>query len=106
MNSRISKWAKFSLRWGVAVVGIAWVLSNIAFHDRVTLLGADGKPKQCIVVGDAPENAPTFEIIDPQPPAGTPARRTVSRDALWTRPDRRSVDVRLPDGRSKSVKFL
>ncbi len=38
MHSRVKKWASFIVRWGIAVVGITWVLNNTSFHDRLLMI--------------------------------------------------------------------
>lgn len=106
MNPRITKWTKFIVRWGIAVAGIGWVVANIAFHDRVMVLGPDALPVETRVFGDANDYDSRFLIAVPNPRAGEPTQQWVSRDAVWTRPDRRSVSLQFPDGRVASVKLL
>src|SRR5437016_4808809 len=38
MKHRAKKWLLFVLRWGVAVAGIWWVISNMTLRDRVTIV--------------------------------------------------------------------
>ena len=65
MNPRTKKWVKFVLRWGIAVGGIAWVLMNTSFRDRVTTLGPDNLPVARRVLGDAGESDGFFRVPGP-----------------------------------------
>jgi uncharacterized protein (TIRG00374 family) len=88
------------LRWGIAVVGITYVLWNMRFHDRVRLLNTDGQIGEVRVWNDATDNDASFTIAD-----GT---AHVTRGQLWTLPDRKVVE--LPDsarpGQAKKLKLL
>ena len=44
MNATVKKWAKNIIRWGIAVAGIYYVVSNISLYDRVMKGGAGGWP--------------------------------------------------------------
>ena len=44
MRHRAKKWLLFALRWGVAVAGIWWVISNMTLRDRVTILDDHNRP--------------------------------------------------------------
>lgn len=50
MKSSVRKWSLFVLRWGIAIVGIWWVLSNISFRDRVTVLGPTSRPVEATLL--------------------------------------------------------
>jgi uncharacterized protein (TIRG00374 family) len=102
MKSRIVSWTKFILRWGVAVVGVAWVLHNTSFHDRVLVLDKNNLPVQERVYNDAQDSDSRFLVSEPDSGAQT---HWVTSNQLWTRPDRRSLPVQTPGG-VKSAKFL
>jgi uncharacterized protein (TIRG00374 family) len=88
----ITKWVKFALRWGIAVVGIWWVLSNLSLHDRVMILGPDNVPVAARVVGTAPERIDSrtrITVIDP----ATGQQVQKSRQDLVNKPDRKTVTL-------------
>ena len=63
MSPRTKYWLKFTIRWGIAVVGIAYVLWGITFRDRTTVLNpTTNLPEYVQVLGDANEDHATFEI--------------------------------------------
>ena len=80
----LKKWLMFTLRWGIAVVGIWWVLSQITWRDRVTLLGANNRPVEHRLDNNPPLESPTFKLLD---------GRTVSRDELVSLPDAKRVTL-------------
>ena len=95
MKIRISKWTKFLLRWGVAAVGIAWVLARTSFHDHVMVLEARNKPAEVRIEDGTPlTNSQFWVLLD--------GRRShaVSREQIWTPPgDRRTVPILTEQGR-------
>jgi uncharacterized protein (TIRG00374 family) len=102
MKKTAKKWITFTLRWGIAVAGIVWVLAKTPFRDQLTLLEPGNKLVQALVLHDAPENAAAFEIIDPV----THNPRLVPRDEVWTQPDGRSIRLRVPTGPAIKAKLL
>jgi uncharacterized membrane protein YbhN (UPF0104 family) len=86
---RLKKWLTFSLRWGIAVVGIWWVLSQITWRDRVTMLDANNRPVEKRVADNQPLNSPQFPLLDGQ---------TVPASALVSKPDASKVTVTTPTG--------
>lgn len=92
MTQRTKHWLKFTLRWGIAVIGIGWVLWSITFRDRVTVLNpATNRPVYVQVLGDAREDQATYRIRR-DTPAGK-VEEEVPRDALWVRPDVKSIEI-------------
>lgn len=93
MTPRTKHWLKFSIRWGVAVVGIVWVLWGITFRDRTTVLQpGTNLPIYVQVLDDAKEDQPSYRIahyVD-----GVRRVEEVTRDELWVRPDRKTVELR------------
>src|SRR5258705_6478086 len=77
MKQRAVKWLKFLLRWGIAVVGIWWVISQMYFRDRVWILDEKNHPVAATLSAypDKAEQSAVFEIYDPQ----TYQRRVISR---------------------------
>ena len=62
MTPRTKHWLKFSIRWGIAVVGITWVLWSITFRDRVTVLTAGTNlPQYAQVLDNAGEDQASVE---------------------------------------------
>lgn len=105
MDARVKKWASFVIRWGIAVVGIAWVLNNTSFHDRMLILDpATQRPLEVRVLGDARDSDLTFRIVDRHSANG--ASRTISRDQVWTRPDRSKVKIITIKGVERSMRLL
>src|SRR5688572_29419265 len=90
--AQVKRWVKFVQRWGIAVVGIWWVLSNISLYDRVMVLGPNNVPVAARVVGTAPERMEgrtRVTVIDPN----TGQRVEKSRADLVNKPDRETVTL-------------
>lgn len=103
MHPGVKKWGSFVVRWGIAVVGIAWVLNNTSFHDRLLILDpATQRPLEVRVLGDARDSDSTFHIVDRH--YGT--ARTISRDQVWTHPDRNTVRIMDPDSVERTMRLL
>lgn len=93
MTPRQKYWLKFTLRWGIAVGGIGWVLWSITFHDRVTVLNSGTQlPESAQALDNATDEQAVYRIIRESDPAREVEE--VSRDQLWVRPDRKYVYVR------------
>lgn len=100
MNAQAKKWITFTVRWGIAAAGIWYVLAKTPFHDRLLLL-ENNQLVSATVLGEPPEDAPAFQIVDPQ----TGQRRQVNRGDVWTQPDRPKVYIN-PGGHAEKVKVL
>jgi len=102
MKLRLGKRTKFALRWGIAVFGIAYVLSITSFHDHILTVSARSKTKiDSRIVDGQPENSPQFQLYDSQ------GRPPASRDDIWTPPgDRGSVPVMSSDGKQVDAKVI
>jgi uncharacterized protein (TIRG00374 family) len=99
MSPGVKKWIKFSLRWGVAVLGVAWVISNLSLRDTVTIVDPVTQlPVSAALTTRQSESAAEYQIIEPK----TGNTITISAREIVTRPDRRRVT--LPDG--QTVKLL
>jgi hypothetical protein len=86
MNSSVKKWSLFSLRWGVAVVGIWWVVSNLSLHDHALVLDEQNVPHDEVVLRQVGKQ---FEVEDFR------TRRTVvvDKSRLVSEPDRKTVEL-------------
>src|SRR3954462_5936176 len=93
MNQRAKKWIKFVLRWGIAVVGIWWVLAqpDMQFRDRVWILDQKQHPvpARLSAYPDKGEQAAAFEIYDPV----DGHKRVVPRKEVVSRPDQKELAV-------------
>ena len=99
----LKKWLTFAVRWGIAIGGIALVLWNISFHDRVRVLDpATNTVLLPRVLNDAKDSDLEFRVL----PAGGSAPVTVAREELWVRPPLKRVAVRLASGEERSLKLL
>ncbi len=89
MKQRAVKWLKFLLRWGIAVVGIWWVISQMHFRDRVWILDEKNHPLAATLSAypDKAEQSAVFEIFDPW----TYQRRVISRREVVNRPDQKEL---------------
>jgi uncharacterized protein (TIRG00374 family) len=92
-RAKAKKWAKFLMRWTIAVVGIGWVVLNTPMFDKVTLVDPQTmRPVKVTLAKEMPERAPNAQIIDPD----TGAIRNVSRAELVNSPDTKTVLVQDP----------
>jgi uncharacterized protein (TIRG00374 family) len=89
MSQRAKKWLTFTLRWGVAVVGVWWVISQITWRDRVTVLRANNVPQQVRIQDGQRLDAPTYRLLDGE---------TVSRADLVSEPDQKKLTLGSKDG--------
>jgi uncharacterized protein (TIRG00374 family) len=89
MNQRAKKWITFVLRWGIAVVGIWWVVAQMEFRDRVWILDPKNYPVPATLSAypDKGEQSAVFEIWDPW----TYQKRSIARDAVVNRPDQKEM---------------
>jgi uncharacterized protein (TIRG00374 family) len=77
----IRDWVFFSLRWGIAIAGIWWVLSNLSLHDQVLVASdTNGWPTEARLAVPAGENDSAFQIVAPDGQT-----RSVPRDQLLAR---------------------
>lgn len=80
----LKSWLTFILRWGIAVVGIWWVISQITWRDRVTLLDANSRPVEKRLADNPPLDSSEFALLD---------GRRVSRSELVSKPDVKRVPL-------------
>src|SRR5690348_13707700 len=98
MKTNLKTWAKFTLRWGIAVFGIWYVLAKTSFHDRVMILGDDNKPISVRIIDGARDSDAVFNQYG--------GLAVIQRDQVWTPAERRSVEITRPDGAAENVKLV
>jgi uncharacterized protein (TIRG00374 family) len=85
-NSR--KFITFCLRWGIAIVGAWYVLSQLAWHDQVyTVLRPNSPPQWVNLIGDGSDTDPSFTITNPT----TGDQQTIRRSATLIQTDKNGV---------------
>ncbi|HEV8290268.1 MAG TPA: hypothetical protein VGP94_00025, partial [Tepidisphaeraceae bacterium] len=91
MNQRAKKWIKFVLRWGIAVVGIWWVVAQMEFRDRVWIVDPKNHPvpAKLSAYADRGEQSAVFEIWDPW----TYQKRVIPRKEVVNRADQKEMVV-------------
>ena len=96
-------WAKFAVRWGIAVVGVAWVISGLTVRDRVFVLARNDAGQEIVL--DAALREPfdatrdqAVEYVDPR----TKLDATAPAAALLNGPDQDTVTLLTDAGRVKS----
>jgi glycosyltransferase 2 family protein len=86
MRSRIRKTVSFAFRWGIAVVGVWWMISHTSIADHALLVGADGHPQRVRVDAQLPGDQ--YRVADPDGHTFE-----VSQNELLNAPDRKTVAV-------------
>jgi len=98
----LKKWLTFAVRWGIAISGIALVLWNISFYDRVRVLDpVTNQIEKVRVLNNARDSDLQFTAAAPG--GGEP--KAYRRDEPWVRPARKSVAIRTASGHVRSVKL-
>lgn len=96
MKKTLRKIASFVVRWGIAVVGIWWVVTNMSLADHALVLDARNRPVEIEVREEiTPER---YRIVDP---AGHV--RDVDARELVNAPDRKTVELK---GTGRTVHVL
>ncbi len=92
MQKSVGKIARFILRWTIAVVGVAWVVSNIHLRDRISVLDANDLPHEyeLVTIDGQPqrETAASFQYR-----LNDAAIATAPRDRVINGPDRKHVTL-------------
>jgi len=103
MRQSARQWVLFILRWGIAAVGIIWVLGQMSFRDYALVLDEDNRPVRAVVTSLASEDASSYEILDPH----TGQRRVVSAARVVNPPQRpgETVQIVTAEGR-QTVQLL
>jgi uncharacterized protein (TIRG00374 family) len=98
-KQRIKKTATFVVRWGIAVVGIWYVISHLSWHDRVlAILNSSNIPQQVNLSQAANDDAAVFHIVDPV----SGAVKNIGRDDVVNEPDKANMTV-IVDGQPKPL---
>jgi hypothetical protein len=100
-KKHVLKVAKFLVRWGIAVVGIWWVISKMSWKDHVlALLPGQSMPVKNVVLASdhATDQDEFYPVIDPR----TGATITLSREQVINEPDRPNLTV-FENGKLKYV---
>lgn len=84
-----------ALRWGVLVVGVVWIFSQITIRDRVNVVQANG------TVASMPLAAPAKEADESFKVEGVP--EPVPRDRVVSKPDRKKVKTHDPANPTKVI---
>lgn len=107
MNPKVKKIAKFVVRWGIAVAGIGWVISNISLHNRVLMLNpATKRPAPVRLATAAKEADRTFRVLDPFSQPGKTVETELRRNDLFVKSDRDLAAIDEPDGTKRTVEVL
>lgn len=87
MRKRLRKIASLTFRWGIAIVGIWWVVSQMSITDHALIMAQGNRPQEVTVTGSLPGNR--YQIKDPN----TGELRIVEYGELLNRPDRKTVTL-------------
>lgn len=90
----IAHWLKFVLRWGIAAIGIFWVVSNLSWFDYVLVADNKGLPVKVRLAEPARESDSSFVVYWRDDSSKPWEQRTVDRSQLITRPDYDKIEVR------------
>ncbi|HSZ58090.1 MAG TPA: lysylphosphatidylglycerol synthase transmembrane domain-containing protein [Tepidisphaeraceae bacterium] len=96
------KWAKFTLRWGVAALGVTWVLLRTSFHDHVLIVDKNNQTQQIRIEDGQPQDANQFWVF-----YGGQRQYPITRNDAWTPPgDRSSVPIWGRDEKKQNATVL
>ena len=101
-KQKLKRWLTFAVRWGIAIAGIALVVSNISVYDRVQVLDPATKTVQKLRVANNPGEGELQYLVVPEDGG---AARVVARSDLWVRADRTHAKVNLGGDRVEKVKL-
>ena len=85
-----AKWLKNILRWGIAVVGVWYVLSQMAFSDKILVATPNGAQQMTLAEQNATEDQPTYRVIGEAAP--------VPHDRVLNKPAKKKETVTLKNG--------
>jgi uncharacterized protein (TIRG00374 family) len=98
MKKKAAAWLKFALRWGIAVVGIGWVVSQMSIWDKV-LVATPNAPHAVqqftLRDVDATDYQPTFRVVGLEQP--------IPRDRVLNKPAKKNEKVEVRDQGSGKV---
>jgi uncharacterized protein (TIRG00374 family) len=96
-RSSLRKWLLFTLRWGIAVLGITYVVWNINLDDHVWVIDDATSRPVLVALADQPNNSEHAFPIRIKPNQLASPETLVPRDHVLTRADRKTV-LRDSDG--------
>ena len=85
MNKTVRKIASFTVRYGIAVVGIWWVVANMSIADHAIVLDQNGQPQKVIVEQQVAEGSYRISESD--------RSREISERDMINAPDRAKVKL-------------
>src|SRR5580698_3626290 len=88
MRKRILPILKFSIRWGIAIFGILYVVSKMSWHDQIHVPSISTHPLN-LVSKNAQDTDPVFEAVDPR----TGNTIQVPRDLVKPEPNHPVVEI-------------
>lgn len=95
MSERSKKWLMFTVRWGIAVVGIAYVIYNLSWEDRVwAILDASNVPRQAALVA---QRGHEYTVYDPV----KRDYRQLDKASVVNEPDRKNLMVTVDGAQRK-----
>jgi hypothetical protein len=85
-------WAMFCMRWGIAIVGVWYVVSHMSLRDQawVILNHGTNRPQQVSLDKTVGESAARYSVIDPE----TGKTIQVPREDVVNEPDQKTVLLR------------
>jgi uncharacterized protein (TIRG00374 family) len=90
-KKRALKFGKFVLRWGIAVLGIWYVISRMTWNSRVlAILPGDTRPTSVVLALPAQEDSASFVVIDP-----SGKQKTLSHADVVNAPDKSNLKVQI-----------
>jgi hypothetical protein len=102
----LKHWLKFLLRWGIAAVGIFWVVSNLSWYDYVLVADEDGLPVKVRLAEPAQDTDETFTVYWRDDDSQKWEPRKFHRSQLITRPDYDKIEVRTDKGTTEPLHAL
>ncbi len=96
---------KSLLRWGIAAIGIYYVLTNLSWSDYVLVMNPDGtQPMKVPLARPATESDGSFIVLMPGE-AGN-VEKALTRNDLLVRPDRDKIKIRDASGAIKQLDLM
>ncbi|MBC8107657.1 MAG: flippase-like domain-containing protein [Anaerolineae bacterium] len=107
MNPKAKKVIKFVLRWGIAVAGIGWVISNISLYNRVLIANPTTlRPTPVRLAAEARDEDTNFLVHHPFVLPGQISESQVARTELFVKSDRDQTKIRDDNGAERIVEVL
>jgi uncharacterized protein (TIRG00374 family) len=99
MSPRVKKHLTLLVRWGVAILGIAWVVNHLNLRDSVWVLGPKNLPMAVALSTRHSESSDTYAILNVNG-----EEQIISSRNTVLRPDRDRVTLK--DGRSARLRAI